>query len=143
MKVTINILVLLCFCTLAYSQSIEGIWRSVDDEDGKDKSHIKIYVKNNQYFGEIINLLDADNNTLCTACKGANKDQPIVGMTILWDMDPEDNKYEGGRILDPKSGKDYSCILELQGDEKLKVRGYIGTPFIGRTQYWYKVSEGN
>ena len=49
-------------------------------------------------------------------------------------------KSQGGSILDPASGSEYNCKIELVSDDKLKVRGYIGMPLLGRTQYWYRVN---
>ena len=44
-----------------------------------------------------------------------------------------------GEILDPNSGSVYSCYIEMENTDKLKVRGYIGFSLLGRTQYWYRV----
>ena len=43
------------------------------------------------------------------------------------------------KILDPKSGRLYKCFIELEGSEKLKVRGYIGISLIGRSQIWHRL----
>ena len=42
-------------------------------------------------------------------------------------------KWEGGRIYNPKNGKNYKCSIWLDGDQ-LKVRGYIGVFY--ETQTW-------
>ena len=48
--------------------------------------------------------------------------------------------FEGGDILDPNNGKVYRVKLKLvDGGAKLDVRGYIGTPMLGRTQTWIRV----
>ncbi|NCU04415.1 MAG: DUF2147 domain-containing protein, partial [Chitinophagaceae bacterium] len=36
----------------------------------------------------------------------------------------------------PKNGKTYSCKMALDGNNTLKVRGYIGVSLIGRTDTW-------
>ena len=41
--------------------------------------------------------------------------------------------------LDPTTGKLYKCFLALEGNDKLKVRGYIGVSLFGRTQIWNRV----
>jgi uncharacterized protein (DUF2147 family) len=48
-------------------------------------------------------------------------------------------EYNSGKVLDPKNGKTYKCFIVLESKNKLKIRGYIGLPLIGRTQYWYRV----
>jgi uncharacterized protein (DUF2147 family) len=63
-------------------------------------------------------------------------------MTIMRNVKPSaDDKavFEGGDILDPNNGKVYRVKLKLvDGGSKLDVRGYIGTPILGRTQTWIR-----
>jgi uncharacterized protein (DUF2147 family) len=35
--------------------------------------------------------------------------------------------WENGTVYDPTSGKSYSCLMELQGPDKIKLRGVFGT----------------
>lgn len=135
-------LLLLAFVLLSqllWSQSPVGIWKNLDDEDGREKSHIEIYELNGKLRGKVVKLLPAATLTHCEACTGANKGKSLVGMDILWDMTKTGNVWENGEILDPKKGKVYSCKLELDGKDKLKVRGFVGVSMFGRTQTWYRV----
>lgn len=143
MKTLSNIifLVLVIGPSMIFSQSILGTWKTVDDEDGKDKSKLEIYEENGKVYGKVIELLDAAEGTHCEKCKGDLKDAPITGMVLLNDMEWDGESLDDGSILDPKSGKTYSCSMELEEPNKLKVRGYIGFSLIGRTQYWYRVTE--
>jgi uncharacterized protein (DUF2147 family) len=46
--------------------------------------------------------------------------------------------WEGGKILDPENGKEYTLkMTPLDGGKQLQIRGYIG-PFY-RTQIWQRV----
>ncbi len=47
-----------------------------------------------------------------------------------------EGKWTGGRIYDPNNGKTYKCTLELANDGTLKVRGYVGISWFGRTETW-------
>ena len=48
--------------------------------------------------------------------------------------------WEGGKILDPESGKEYSFrMTPIDGGKKLELRAYIGTPMLGRTQTWLRI----
>ncbi|RZJ68171.1 MAG: DUF2147 domain-containing protein, partial [Flavobacterium sp.] len=49
------------------------------------------------------------------------------------------SEYTDGDILDPVKGKLYSCTIELDGKDKLNVRGYMGISLLGRTQTWSRV----
>jgi uncharacterized protein (DUF2147 family) len=118
------------------------LWKTIDDETGKPKALVRIAESNGEFKGTIEKLFrpaDQDQNPKCTKCEDARKDQPIIGMTILTGMRKEDDEYTGGRILDPNNGKVYKSKMSLADDgKKLKLRGYIGVPMLGRTQVWLR-----
>ncbi len=120
---------------------IEGIWRTVDDATGANKSHVKIFKENNKYYGRIIKFLrpNANPNSKCTKCTGDYANSPIMNMVNLRDLELVDGEYKNGHILDPEKGKDYNCKVWLNKDnpDELKLRGYVG--FLYRTQTWYRV----
>ena len=133
---------ILCFTTFSFGQSIEGLWKTIDDETGKEKSIVKIYSENGKIYAQITELLEeGKQDKLCENCKGANKNKPIKGLKIINGLTKDGNEWNGGKILDPKTGKEYKCYITLDGNTKLKVRGYIGFALIGRTQYWHKVTK--
>ncbi len=127
------------FSNSIFSQSPLGLWKNLDDTDGKEKSYIEIYEQNGKLRGKVVKLLPAATITHCDKCKGTNKGKSLVGMDILWDLKKKGSTWEDGFIVDPKNGKVYDCFIELDGNDKLKVRGYIGVSLFGRTQTWYKV----
>jgi uncharacterized protein (DUF2147 family) len=128
----------------ATADSPAGLWRTTDDTTGKDRSLVRIAERDGRYEGKVekilITLPDDDPNHLCRHCTGDLKDQPIVGMTILWGLTKSgDDTYTGGEILDPKNGKTYSAKVTLEdGGRKLDVRGFIGFSLIGRSQTWVR-----
>ncbi len=117
--------------------SIEGTWVTTDDETGKQKSEVLIYKENGKLYGKITKLLlPEDNGKKCVNCKGNNKDKSIEGMVIINDLQLDENTWEDGTILDPKSGKVYDCHIGFEDRNTLKVRGYLGFSLLGRTQIW-------
>jgi uncharacterized protein (DUF2147 family) len=67
----------------------------------------------------------------------AKRNTPIIGLVFMSGfVRKSDTRWEGGTIYDPKSGNTYSCFMELEGQEKIKVRGFIGVSLIGQTEYW-------
>jgi len=134
-------LVLLFTSAHLSAQSAIGTWKTIDDEDGKVKSHVSIYEENGKLYGKVAKLIEPER-TICTECKGDKKDQPIEGMQIMWDLKKDGNKeWKGGKIMDPKNGKEYKCKIELVDTNTLNVRGFIGFSLLGRTQTWYRVTE--
>jgi uncharacterized protein (DUF2147 family) len=123
--------------------SIVGIWKTIDDETGKEKSYVKIYkAKNGKYYGEIERLLNrakGDEDPICDVCpeNDYRHGKKIIGMKIVSGLKEKGGTYSGGTILDPKKGKVYTCKLWTEGEDKLKVRGYVGP--IYRTQTWHRV----
>ncbi|MFY8180863.1 MAG: DUF2147 domain-containing protein [Flavobacterium sp.] len=135
-------LLLVLFFQIVQSQSVLGTWKTYDDETGKEKSIVEIYEENGKIYGKIIELLDKENKgKKCINCSGTDKDKPIQGMVIIRGLSKDGDEYNGGKILDPKSGKIYKCSLSLESKDKLTVRGYIGISLLGRTQKWIRIKK--
>lgn len=129
--------------TAAHGQgTVIGTWKTVDDNTGEARSYVDIFEKEGMVFGKIIRLLNAEEDAVCDACKGKKKDQPILGMTIIENMENVGGVLKGGKILDPESGNTYKCKVWLSDEDPnvLKVRGIHWTG-IYRTQTWLKVDE--
>lgn len=120
------------------AQDILGKWRTIDDETGDPKSIVNIYEKDGKIYGDIVEILNpAKVNAVCSKCEGDQKDQPILGMTIINDMEKDGKVYEDGTIFNPSTGKTYTCRLKLESENKLQVRGYVALFY--KTQYWERV----
>lgn len=133
---------ILFFSLNAYSQSVIGTWKTIDDETGREKSIVEIYEENGKIYGKIIELLDKeDRGRKCSNCNGSDKDKPIIGMVVIRGLSKDGDEYNGGKILDPKSGKIYKCYLKLESKDKLIVRGYIGISLLGRSQKWIRIKK--
>ncbi|NJN28460.1 MAG: DUF2147 domain-containing protein [Cyclobacteriaceae bacterium] len=119
----------------ANPDAILGIWFN-EEKDAK----IKIYKENGKYFGKIVwhktgeNISPYDQYNPDPELKKRKK----MGLVILTDFEFDDGQWEDGEIYDPKSGKTYSCVIKMQKDGTLSVRGYIGISLIGRTTTWTK-----
>ena len=118
---------------------VTGLWKTIGDKDGKEKSIVEIYEKDGKLFGKVIKVLPGSKYTVCENCSGELKNKPITGLVILWDLIKTADGGEDGYVMDPGNCKTYSAFIKLEEPDKLKLRGYIGVPAIGRTQYWYRV----
>lgn len=121
------------------AQSVVGKWKTIDDETGKPKSVVEITEKDGVLTGTVIEILTEKKDAKCDKCEGARKGKPIEGLTIISGMKKDGKEYSGGKILDPTKGKEYKCIIKLNGANKLDVRGYVGISAFGRTQTWTRM----
>jgi uncharacterized protein (DUF2147 family) len=116
-----------------------GLWRTIDDHTGQEKSLVRISESGGVLSGKVEKLLHPSKpNPLCDKCTDERRGKPITGLSIIEGMRPHGEVWEGGNILDPDNGKTYTLRLKpLDGGRTLQVRGYIG-PFF-RTQTWSRV----
>ena len=140
MKKTKMLLVaMVLFATQMMAQTpILGEWITVDDATGEQKSVVRIYqAENGKYYGTIIELFGEDGATAaCEACEGEDHNKPIVGLTIIRDMQLEKGELRGGKVLDPDNGKFYYAKVYLK-DGKLVLRGSLDKAgLLGRSQIW-------
>lgn len=120
-----------------------GLWKTIDDATKAEKSLVRVTEAGGVYTGKVEKILTDKTDAKCDKCSDERKDQPVQGMTILRNIkqDADDKAlWVGGDILDPNDGKVYKVRLKpVDGGKKMEVRGYIGTPLLGRTQTWIRV----
>ena len=126
-----KILLMMTFAVIsltAYSQDIFGTWIT-EAGDG----NVEIYENNGKVFGKIVWLKKGADTKDTHNPDAKLKDRKLIGVNLLSDLTKKGDKYEGGKIYDPKSGKTYKCAIWLDGKE-LKVRGILG--IFHSTQTW-------
>ncbi|MGI4846937.1 MAG: DUF2147 domain-containing protein [Janthinobacterium lividum] len=132
--------VLLLAASAAFAQSTPvGLWKTIDDDSGQEKSLVRISSADGQLIGKVDKLLDPGQQAiLCQHCSGERENKPVLGLQIIDGVRQDGDTWGGGQILDPKNGKLYKVRLKpVDNGRKLEVRGYIG-PFF-RTQTWVRV----
>jgi len=67
------------------------------------------------------------------------RDRPLIGMELLQGYRWTGKRWEG-KVYDPASGNTYSSRMERDGN-RLKMRGYVGVPMFGRTQFFDRVGH--
>ena len=128
------------FCATHPNTSIVGDWQTIDQNTKHPSTLIRIYESKGKYFGKIVKIYPGegrDPHKVCTHCKGAMKNKPVVGMLMISGLVKQGDKYVGGKITDPRSGEQYNCELRLGDDgQELYVRGYLGISLLGKTSVW-------
>ncbi len=119
-----------------------GLWRNVDDRTGEAKAEVRIAESGGVLTGKIEKRLlkDAKPDDVCIECSDDRKGARLLSLEIIRSAQKAEGKdvWEGGKILDPENGRNYSLRLSpVEGGKRLEVRGAIG-PF-GRTQTWIRI----
>jgi uncharacterized protein (DUF2147 family) len=138
---------LLLSCASAMAQMTPvGTWHTIDDETKKPKGEVRISLNAAGTLSGVVEkslLPNSDEDPLCSLCTDDRKGKPKIGMEIIRGGQKVDGKdvWDGGKILDPENGKNYSVrMTPIEGGKKMEIRGYLGTPLIGRTQLWIRVN---
>ena len=119
-----------------------GTWNTIDDKTKEIKSEIVVTEAAGVLSGKVTKLLrkDSDQKGVCKECTDDRKDKPLIGLEIIRGAKKAESKdvWEGGKILDPENGKNYTLRLTpIEDGKKLEVRGSVFG--IGRTQTWVRV----
>jgi uncharacterized protein (DUF2147 family) len=133
------VLGVLAFPVLAQMTPV-GLWRSIDDKTGQPKAEIRISADvGGVLTGVVEKALKPSAEPNCDLCADDRKGKPKLGMEIIRGAKKAEGKevWEGGKILDPDNGKEYTLRLTpIEDGKKLEVRGYIA--FFFRTQTWIR-----
>lgn len=117
--------------------AVLGVWKN-----GEGTGMVQIYKRGDKYFGRIV-WLKVPNNPDGTPRTDINNPDESKRKTLLKGLENlrdfkyvGDNKWEEGKIYDPKNGSDYACEMTLVDENTLEVRGFIGVSLFGRTDVW-------
>lgn len=126
------------------AQTVLGKWKSIDDQTGQERSIVELTEKDGKVNGRIIEIIYGPGDELdpiCSDCEDDRKNQPMLGMEIIRDMELDGEEWEEGTICDPETGKVYDCKiwLDSKNPDILNVRGYLY--FIYRTQQWFRIKD--
>jgi uncharacterized protein (DUF2147 family) len=130
-------------CFLFASESIEGFWKTIDENTGSAQCIIAVYESGGFCYGRIIGTYDEDGKMTDSIYHPIKKAPGLVGnpfysgLDIIWYL--ADNGYRfKGKILDPEHGKVYNSELWIEHGN-LIVRGKL---FIfGRSQTWLPATK--
>ncbi|WP_375580511.1 DUF2147 domain-containing protein [Marivirga tractuosa] len=118
-----------------------GIW-----EPSHGKARIKIDKIADKYYGRIVWLKEPnDPETGEPKLDKNNPDEsmhsaPFRGYRMLKDFQyMGDGEWAEGTIYDPENGSTYSCVIKLEDENTLDIRGYIGVKTFGRSDVWKRL----
>ncbi len=118
-----------------------GVW-----QPSNGRSMVKIDKIGNKFYGRVVWLKEPNDENGKPRTDINNPDEslrstPIKGYRILKDFvyDAEEGLWTDGTIYDPNNGSTYNCKIELTEENKIEIRGYVGTPVFGRTDVWTRL----
>jgi len=127
---------------------ILGVWVT-EPQPNDEVAHIEIERDGDLYRGKIVWLSEPDVPADDASGLGGQpktdrsnpdpslRDRPILGLPLVEGFRyTGDGHWTDGRIYDPSNGKSYRCNVKLLPDGRLKIRGYIGIPLLGRSTFW-------
>ncbi len=125
------------------ADDIIGRWISTENN-----LEVEIYKSGKEYRGKVIWIDDSDdkNRPMNIRCDWKNPDETlrkrkIIGLVVMRGLtyNEEHNNWQGGRIYDPSSGKDWSAKACIIKNGYLKVRGYWDFELLGKDLLFKKV----
>ena len=117
--------------TAALADPIDGLWKTEAGDEGS-YLHVSIQPCGSATCGTIDSAYDASGDQLL--------DFEHLGKQMIWDMTPDgDSAYGGGKIWAPDRDKTYGSKMQLEGQNKLIVKGCVAGGLICRSQTWTRV----
>ena len=127
------------------SDRILGLYRVVGETTG-ELSNVRIYKTGDTYEGRIVWLehpADENGNPRLDllnpdpALRSVHADDIVIVRGLRYDARKE--RWTGGTIYNPVNGKVYDVQAEFDSPDVLTVRGYIGTPMVGKDYEWKRL----
>jgi uncharacterized protein (DUF2147 family) len=128
---------------------IMGTWNTAED-----KAQVEVFKQKDKYFGKIVNLKEPDwpaNDEKGMAGQPKNdrnnpsprlRNRKIIGLCMMNDfVYAGKNRWVGGTIYDPESGKTYKGKMSLTATNRLEMRGFVGISLLGHTTVWTRVER--
>ena len=126
-------------------KGVFGYWKSLDEDTHKTLSIFRLWEDKGKLVAKIVKMFPKPNGDAppqsCAKCSGNQKDKPMVGLMLMWGLQPDKEnprKWAEGKVLNPEDGRTYNVEVEVSPDGKsLKVYGYLNLLVkLGGTRVW-------
>lgn len=144
-KSLVCVLLLACSVGIKATDEIVGVYKFKEPES-KEDAKVKIFkTPDGKYTAQIIWVAQpykadgsyiVDEKNPDPELRNTPVDKIIVARNLVYNAKKE---QWDGQIYHPVYGKYFSVLMKFESPDKLKVRGYLGTPAMGQSQYWQKI----
>jgi uncharacterized protein (DUF2147 family) len=126
------------------AEKIVGKWMALEDNN----LEVEVYKTGNEYRAKIVWFDDSDDKSrqMAERCDTKNPDKKlrtrkIIGLQVMQGLvyNADDDEWQGGKIYDASSGKQWNAKAWLTTNGCLKVRGYWHLEFMGQNICFKKV----
>jgi uncharacterized protein (DUF2147 family) len=126
------------------ADAIIGKWMNAEDNN----LEVQVYKVGNEYKAKVVWFDDSDdkNKPMAVRCDTENPDKTlrnrkILGLEVLHGLvyNADEDEWQGGRIYDASTGKDWNAKAWITEDGCLKVRGFWHFEFLGRNMRFKKI----
>lgn len=130
--------------TIVNADAITGRWMASEDNN----LEVEVYKTGNEYRAKIVWFDDSDDKSrpMAERCDTKNPDKnlrtrKIIGLEVMQGLvyNTDDDEWQGGRIYDASTGKDWNAKAWINKDGCLKVRGFWQLEFLGQNMCFKKV----
>lgn len=85
-----------------------GRWKTLDDETGRPMSVVEVSTTGGTLSARVVETLN-EPNAKCTECSGADKNKPVIGMRVLWDLTLKNGVWSNGSGFKPSTGDSFKA----------------------------------
>ena len=115
-------------------------------EDARAKIHIeKCGANHDELCGSVVWLKDPldDKGRPKTDIKNpdpAKRNRPAVGMQLIDELKPDEDKVYSGQIYNAENGKNYDVTLRMDSPTDLRLKGCVMS-ILCQSQHWTRVAD--
>ena len=121
-------------------KGIEGLWLTENERAAVEINRCK---DGASLCGNIAWIIEGGMQMDENNPDAALRNRPLCDMEILYGFEKgkTPGEWVDGKIYKADDGDVYNASIKQIGEDRLRLRGYIGIPLFGKTQIWTRVSE--